>query len=144
RAPAGGATMRGIGLIAGLTLCWASFAAERPAPVVILAEDAEYKSAKATEATFEGFLERTPSKGTLGGAARFNPFRLAVKPEPRELFVANKAPLVAVHVGQRVRVVGKVVEVEVDGAKRQELWVARLEPVAEAVVEVPMPPKAAE
>ena len=131
--------MRGIGLIGSLTLCLTSYAADRPAPLVVLAEDADYKAAKATETTFEGVLERTPSKGGLGGPSRFNPYRLAAKPEVRELFVANKAPLLVVHVGQRVRVVGKLVEVESDGAKRLELWAARVEPVGARVAEGPPP-----
>ena len=137
--------MRGIGLICCVTIGLSAFAAERPTPVVVLAEDADYKTAKAIETTVEGVLERTPSKGTLGGSSRFNPYRIAAKPTVRELFVDKKAPLLAVLVGQRVRVVGKLVEVDVDGEKRTELWAARIEPMAEAVVEVPPPPpKAAE
>ncbi len=134
--------MRRISLICGLTVCLASLATERPAPVVILADDADYKAAKAAEMIFDGILERTPSRGTLGGPSRFNPYRLTGrdgtgKPLVRELFVASKAPLLVVHVGQRLRVVGKLVEVESDGKKQLELWPARMEAVSEAIAETP-------
>ena len=134
--------MRRIGLICALTVCLTSFAADRPAAVIVLADDADYKAAKSTEMIFEGVLERTPSKGTLGGPSRFNPYRLtssdgAGKPLVRELFVANKAPLLVVHVGLRIRVLGKLVEVESDGAKRLELWPAGLESINEALADVP-------
>jgi hypothetical protein len=134
--------MKRIGLIAALTVCLPSLAADRPAPVIILADDVEYKAAKATEMIFEGVLERTPTKGTLGGPSRFNPYRLAGrdgtgKQLVRELFVASKAPLLAVHVGQRVRVVGKLVEVETDGTKQMELWAARIDSLSEAIAEAP-------
>ena len=134
--------MSRIGLICGLTVCLPAFAADRPVPLVILADDPDYKTAKTPESIFEGVLERTPSKGTLGGPARFNPYRLASsagvdKPLVRELFVSSKAPLLAVQVGQRVRVVGKLIEVEVDGTKRLELWPARIESLSEAIAEEP-------
>jgi hypothetical protein len=134
--------MMRISLIAVVTLCLTSFAANRPAAVVILADDADYKAATAAETIFEGVLERTPTKGTLGGPARFNPYRLngrdsTGKPQVRELFVGAKAPLLAVHVGQRVRVAGKLVEVETDGTKQMELWAGRVESLSEAVAEAP-------
>ncbi len=134
--------MRRMALICCLTACLTSCAADRPAPVALLADDAEYKAAKAAETIFEGALERTPTKGTLGGPSRFNPYRLigrdgTGKPLVRELFVATKAPLLAVHVGQRVRVVGKLVEVETDATKQTELWAARVEALSEAVAEAP-------
>src|SRR5262249_36299711 len=111
-----------ISWIVGLTASVAWAAAERTAPVVLLADDAEYKAAKSAEITVEGVLERTPSSGTLGGPSRFNPYRLVVrdgadKTAPRELYVGVKAPLLAVHVGRRVRVAGKLIEVEVDKTK---------------------------
>ena len=134
--------MRGSSLIFGVLVCLPSWAADGPASVVVLADDADYKTAKATEMIFEGVLERTPSKGTLGGPVRFNPYRLlaragAGKPVAHELFVANKAPLLAVHVGRRVRIVGKLVEVATDGGRQLELWPARVEAITETLAEVP-------
>jgi hypothetical protein len=135
--------VRRIGLILGSIVCAAaSVAADPPKPLAILADDVDYKASKVTETIHEGILERTPSKGTLGGPSRFNPYRLssqdgAGKPVVRELFVATKAPLLAVHVGQRVRVVGKLIEVETDGAKRLELWAAKLSAVSEALADAP-------
>jgi hypothetical protein len=109
-------------------------------PLIVLADDAEYKAAKSSETVFEGVLERTPPPGTLGGPSRFNPFRLKVKDGAHELYVGGRAVRVSVHVGAKVRITGKLVEVEVDGKKRTELWPARLESLGETVVEAPPPP----
>jgi len=108
--------------------------AAAPEPVILLADQKDYQSLAGAETSHEGVLERNPGSGKLGG--RFNPYRLATKgPDDKplllELVLPIKAPLLAGHVGQRVRIVGKRVD--------QELWPGRLEVLAPAVVAVPAP-----
>jgi hypothetical protein len=112
-------------------LCLTASAGAEPSPGVVplFAEEAWYREARPPEAVFEGTLERTPTTGTIGGPGRFNPYRLAFKgtPPARELYLPGKAYLLAAHVGQAVRVVGKAVDTEVDGGTHHEIWPARVE-----------------
>jgi hypothetical protein len=121
-------------MTAWMLCCWLSAGApaEGARPVVLLAEEAEYKAAKEPEAVFEGVLERNPGSGRIGPPTRFHAYRLTVagdKPAVHDLYVPGKAFLLAGSVGQRVRLVGKLVSVEVDGKTQRELWPARLEPL---------------
>jgi hypothetical protein len=127
--------------------CWLSAAASAEGParaVVLLAEEAEYKAAREAEAVFEGVLERNPGTGRIAPPTRFHPYRLVVagdKPVVHELYVPGKAFLLAAQVGQRVRLVGKLVSVEADGKTLRELWPGRLEPLT--VPREPPPPPVA-
>jgi hypothetical protein len=117
-----------------LCLCLAATVAADPPPDVLplLAADKSYQQRPEPERVFEGVLERNPSAGRLGAAPRYNAFRLtwtdgAGHPGGRELYLPDKAHLLAARLGQRLRLVGKAVDTEVDGKTYQELWPARLE-----------------
>jgi hypothetical protein len=113
-----------------LCLAAAPAADARDGAVTLLADDAAYQKAKGKEVVFEGVLERNPGN-KLGPAGRFNVYRLAMeesgKPATRDLYLPGKAALLALHVGKRVRLVGKLVETEDDGKKYVEIWPARFE-----------------
>jgi hypothetical protein len=113
-------------------------AAEPPAAVPLCAAEEWYRSAKAREETIEGVVERNPGTGRIGTPARFNPYRLAWtdgagKAVVRELYAPGKGHVLAAHLGQRVRVAGKLVDTEADGKTYPELWPARLEPLTGAL-----------
>jgi hypothetical protein len=135
-------------MTAWVLCCWLSAAASAEGParaVVLLAEEAEYKASRETEAVFEGVLERNPGTGRIAPPTRFHPFRLVLsgdKPAVHEVYVPGKAFLLAGHAGQRVRLVGKLVSVEADGKTLRELWPGRLEPLTAPREPPPSPPVA--
>src|SRR5262245_64225923 len=103
--------------------CWlvltaGSLAPVVPPQVVLLAGEKDYQTLVEAETTHQGLLERNPNTGVVG-ASRFNAYRLkkeeAGKAVLLELRLPVRAHLLADHVGQQVRLVGKVVPVMVDG-----------------------------
>jgi hypothetical protein len=91
-----------------------------------------YKEAKPAETTIEGIVKRTPTTGLVGVPTRFNAFQLTYadatgQTQIREIYAPEKAHMLGDFVDQRVRLVGKLVDTEVDGKTRHELWAARLE-----------------
>jgi hypothetical protein len=110
--------------------------------VTLLADDPAYQKARGGEAVFEGVLERNPG-GKLGAGGRFNIYRLALeesgKPMARDLYLPGNGAALALHVGKRVRVVGKLIETEDDGKKYLEIWPARLEIASGALPSAPGP-----
>jgi hypothetical protein len=114
----------------------------RPGVVALLAGEDAYQAAKGTETIHEGVIERNTATGLIGTPARFNSYRLTVqdgtgKSITRDLYVPGKEYLLAPHVGQRVRVVGKVVVTEAGGKTYTELWPARLESLSAALADAP-------
>jgi hypothetical protein len=99
--------------------------------IPLMAEEDWYKKAKESEKTFLGVMDRTPTEGRLGGQARFNTYRLVWKAEDkvvsRELHVPGKAYLLTEHLGKRVRIFGKAVDVKSEDGTFAEIWPARLE-----------------
>jgi hypothetical protein len=98
----------------------------KPDVLVLFAADPEYRAARGTESTYEGTLQFHREPG------RTEHYRLlgqdgVGKPVVQELYLPKRASELAVHVGQRVRIVGKVLSVEIDGKAREQLWPARLE-----------------
>jgi hypothetical protein len=127
-----------------LSLTWP--VAADPGTLPLFAEQAWYKEAKQAEAVFVGTLEQNPSTGRAGKATRFNAFRLswidsAGKEGGRELYLPDKAVLLAEHLGERLRIVGKAVDVEADGNTYHEIWPAHLE-LPNAPMTTPMTPVA--
>lgn len=120
-----------------LSLPWApapATEADKSGVITLLADQEAYRGAKPPEMIYLGTLERTPGSGKIG-AGRFNPYRLtgqdgAGNPVVHELHLPIRAHLVATQVGQRVRIVGKLCPVEVEGKTVQELWPARLAPLS--------------
>jgi hypothetical protein len=124
------------GLPAFLTLALAGgpapgAAADRPGVITLLANEDAYRAVKSPEMIYLGTLERNPGSGKIG-AGHFNAYRLtgqdgAGKPVVHELHVPSKAHLLAAQVGQRVRVIGKLVPADAGGKAVPELWPARVE-----------------
>jgi hypothetical protein len=109
-------------------------APERPGVVPFFADEDWYRKAAGAESTFEGTIERTPTTGQIGKPKRFNTYRLTwTTPDGtrivREVYAPGKAQFLAIHVGKRVRIVGKAVDTTVDGKTYAEIWPARLEGV---------------
>ena len=122
-------------LIATLT---AGFAADDdpkkddpPAKREVLARDGIYKDQPGKEQEFVGVLERVKDPGGFG-FQRFNPYRLKMtgpgkKEETREVHVGPHKEALAPYVGKRVKLVGKAIDMEVEGKKHREIWPARVE-----------------
>jgi hypothetical protein len=131
--------------LAILLLC---FAADPVPSGVLPLLDGEtwYREAKGEEARFEGVLERNAGSGRLGSTTRFNAYRLtwidaAGKAGGRDVYVPSKAHLLAEYLGQRVRLVAKAIDTEVDGKTYHELWPARLETLTSTAGKAPQPDK---
>jgi hypothetical protein len=128
-----------------LCLCLSATAAADTAPEVVslLADEKSYQQRPEPERVFEGVLERNPSEGRIGARPRYNAFRLtwvdsAGHAGGREVYLPEKAHLIAGRLGQRLRLVGKAVDTEVAGKTYLELWPARLElPGTPAAVSAP-------
>lgn len=101
-----------------------------PDGIVVLAEERTYQAAREPEQSWEGTLERNSSTGKLGESG-FCPFRLTGKGFAMDLHVPARPQVIAVRVGQNVRITGK----KIDG----RLWPGRLEVLAEPVVKQPPP-----
>jgi hypothetical protein len=107
--------------------------------VELLGGEAAYRAAQGTESVYAGVLQDNPGGGS---AARWHAYRLACtgpddKPFVLALYAPGKAHLLAGQVGQRVRVVGKLVEARADGHVYRELWPARLEPLTTKLPDEP-------
>jgi hypothetical protein len=118
-------------------LCFAGALSSLSLPVssglVLNANATWYKEAKPGETTIEGIVKRTPTTGLVGVPKRFNAFQLTYadatgQTQIREIYAPDKAHLLGDYVERRVRLVGKLVDTEVDGKTYHELWAARLLP----------------
>jgi hypothetical protein len=104
-----------------------------PSGLILNANTAWYKEAKSTETALEGVVQRTPTTGRVGLPTRFNAFQFSWTDATgqnltREIHAPDKAHLLGDYIEQRVRLVGKLVDTDVDGKTYQELWPARLHP----------------
>jgi hypothetical protein len=103
-----------------------------PATKKLFAKETWYKDQKGKEQAFVGLLERVagPGPGEVG-FGRFNPYRLVMKTgdkqEIREVYVGGKPELLKPYVGKKVKLIGKAVDMEVEGQEHHEIWPARLE-----------------
>jgi hypothetical protein len=108
--------------------------AEPPAKKELFAKEKWYKDQKGKEQDFVGVLRYKPRpKGTVG-FGRYNAFRLEMeargkkgKKEVREVYVGSKPELLKPYAGKKVKLVGKPVDMEVEGSKHKEIWPARVE-----------------
>lgn len=110
-------------------------AADPPAARKIFAAEAWYQAAEGKEQAFEGILEKAKSPGATSG--RWNPVRLVGAETPtREVYLGNNTNLLDGHLGRRVRIVGKPMEV----LGHAEIWPASIEPVAATASPVAIAP----
>ncbi len=96
----------------------------------LFANEEWYQGQQGKEQAFVGVLERIQRGGI--GFGRFNPYRLVMgmpggAAVVREVYVGGKPDLLAPYVGKRVRLIGKAVDMEVEGRLHREIWPARLE-----------------
>jgi hypothetical protein len=98
---------------------------EPPAKLELFAAEDWYRGQKGKEEEFVGVLERVKEGGV--GFGRFNPYRLRMEKEVREVYVGGKTEVLAPYVGKKVKLIGKAVDMEVEGQKHREIWPARLE-----------------
>jgi hypothetical protein len=108
-----------------------AISAASPAGVVLNANAKWYQDAKPPETTIEGTVTRTPTTGRVGPPTRFNVFQLSWTDSTgqsviREIHAPEKAHLLGDYLDRRVRLVGKLVDTEIDGKTYYEFWPARL------------------
>jgi len=96
-----------------------------PAEKELFAKESWYKDRPEKEQDFAGVLKRVQRKGDFG-FARFNPFRLEMKEGSREVHVGGQPDVLLPYVGQRLKLIGKAVDMEVEGNQHHEIWPARL------------------
>jgi hypothetical protein len=95
---------------------------DAPRPVEIFAKEAFYK-----EVEWVGILKKTPQKDGVIGFGRVNPFRLEMEGNKvREVYIGGKPKLLDPYVGKKVKIVGKAVDMEVEGRQHHEIWPASL------------------
>jgi hypothetical protein len=111
---------------------------EPPAKLELFAAEDWYRGQKGKEEEFVGVLERVKGGGV--GFGRFNPYHLRMEKDVREVYVGGKPDLLAPYVGRKVKLIGKAVDMEVEGQQHREIWPARLE--VSATEEQPKEPPA--
>ena len=119
---------------------------DKDAPAVkleLFAGEGWYKDQKGDEKDFVGVLAKTgePPRGVVG-FGRTNPYRLTMadngKQVVREVYVGAHPELLAPYVGKKIKLIGKAVDMEVEGQQHAEIWPAHLEVLDAAP---PEPPK---
>ena len=101
--------------------------AEKSAPkkkLTLFAGEAWYKKQAGKVQTFEGVLTRVKRGGAVG-FGRFNPYRLRMDNGIREVYMGGRKTLEP-YVGKRIRLVGKAVNMRVEGSFHREIWPAEL------------------
>jgi hypothetical protein len=95
--------------------------------VELFAKEAWYKSAKGDEQPFVGVLRKAERGKGIVGFGRYNPFRLEMDGNKvREVYVGGKPNLLDPYVGKKIKLVGKAVDMEVEGRQHHEIWAASL------------------
>lgn len=95
--------------------------------VEIFAKEDFYKQTKGAEQEFVGVLKKTPQKAGVIGFGRVNPFRLEMAGNMvREVYVGAQGKKFDPYVGKKVKLVGKPVDMEVEGRFHKEIWTATL------------------
>jgi hypothetical protein len=103
---------------------------EPPAKLDLFGKEDWYQKQEGKEQEFVGTLDRLVRKGEVG-VGRFNPYRLKMDKDTREVYVGGKLEVLLPYVGKRVKLTGKAVDMEVEGTKHREIWPARLEVLPE-------------
>jgi len=97
----------------------------------LFAAEEFYKGQDGKEQVFEGVLKYKPRGDGVVGFGRYNPFTLTMttdgKKSIREVYVGGKDELLKPYADKAVRIVGKPVDMEVEGTMHREIWPARVE-----------------
>lgn len=115
-----------------------------PTKAELFAGENWYKEQKGDEQDFVGVLSRTAdAPKDKVGFGRTTPYRLTMndkgKQTVREVYAGAHPELLAPYVGRKVRLLGKAVDLEVEGHVYAEIWPARLEVVDEPPAAGPAP-----
>jgi len=121
----------------------------------LFAKEDWYKDQKGDEETFVGEMQRKKGGGGIGIVQRFNPYQLLTRmtvetiveenvngvitkkivPKTRmmarDIYVGGKTDILDGYVGKKVKITGKAVTMELEGAKFNEIWPAAIEIVKE-------------
>lgn len=99
----------------------------------LFAKEEWYKTQEGKETEFVGELKYTPREEGVIGFNRFNPYKLEMgeKLGTREIHVAGQEKILAEYHGKKVKIIGKAVDMEVEGKMHKEIWPARIELVVE-------------
>jgi PrcB C-terminal len=98
-----------------------------PDPVELFAKEGWYKDAKGAEVEFVGVLRKAKQDDNVVGFGRNNPFRLEMDGNKvREVHVGGNLKILDPYVGKKIKLVGKAVDMEVEGRNHKEIWPASL------------------
>ncbi len=103
--------------------------ADQPEEIELFAKEDWYKGQDGKEGLFEGELQAIDPKGKVG-FGRFNPYRLVMAKQSREVYVGGKPDILKPYIGKRIAILGKAVDMEVEGEEHHEIWPAKLKVVA--------------
>src|SRR5215218_7370668 len=92
-----------------------------PAKKELFAAEDWYKSQEGKEQEFVGVLEKSKTAGRIG-FGRMNPYRLVMKNDVREVYIGGKPQILADYVGKTIKLIGKPVEIGVEGKQHREIW----------------------
>lgn len=114
-----------------LTLAVSLFGADQgagpPQELELFAKEAWYKDTKGEVQNFTGVLKKTERGKGIVGFGRSNPFRLEMDGgKVREVYVGGNLKVLDPYVGKRITLVGKAVDMEVEGRMHHEIWPASL------------------
>src|SRR5262245_51246623 len=105
-------------------------AKEPPVKLELFAKESWYKEQEGKEQPFVGTLHKMDRKGKVG-FGRFNPYTLVMetdgKKTTREVYVGGKLDILDPYVGKKIKLIGKPVDIGVEGKRHAEIWPARLE-----------------
>ena len=107
-----------------VTLSLLVAAQDGAASVEIFASKRFYKESKGPEIEFVGVLKKPPLLDGGIGFGRVNPFRLETDSEVLEVYAGPQGKLFDPFVGKEIRLVGKAVDMEVEGRQHREIWTA--------------------
>jgi hypothetical protein len=104
-----------------------------PAKKELFAKEEWYKETEGKETEFIGILKYTPRKEGVVGFGRFNPYKLEMgeKLGVRQVHVRGQDKILAEYNGKKVKIIGKPVDMEVEGKNYKEIWPARVELIEE-------------
>src|SRR5436190_18672153 len=95
--------------------------------VELFAKEEWYKNTKGEVQNFVGILRKSERGKGIVGFGRTNPFRLEMDGNKiREVYVGGKPNLLDPYIGKKVKLIGKAVDMEVEGRHHHEIWAASL------------------
>ena len=98
-----------------------------PPEVELFAKEGWYKETKGEVQNFVGVLKKAERGKNVVGFGRYNPFRLEMDGgKVREVYVGGNPKILDPYVGKKVTLVGKAVDMEVEGKMHHEIWPASL------------------